>query len=528
MKKAWSWLLVVCLLLSLLIPALAQDEGGEAKRAVEGYLSACTQGKMEAALPFVWEQDLLKARFSDPVMRLLGYPSLKSFAVKEVQQVGEAFHVRVACNAFDLSKTLLDNRMPESLLTALVRSDLGQSFADYESNREAQAEVWSVAAEHEEKIETVFVCTRVEGKVCVSLKATAENQSKGQKPFDLHCDSYGMMQEDHGTRFYDKGKFPYAWLRLYSTEKRFDLEGLRDFRVVSGKASCGTLPVNINSLGYEGFQWMTLHFTPINGRNIGALKLYLQEGETVQNVKLACTRRVNDYSFLFYEEEISLSLSDVQEKSLVKEGDVSAQVDSLKPFAPDIECLEYIRKNDPSVTLDSMIHYGDQPIFGVPEAALKKPWAESGYRLYILCGTVNKKSGLFGAYDLMFALRDAPEGVHLAPYSECELCGEIDSHDLVSGGIFLPEGLSNRGSFEEEVTQKQFNLLMLVDQKYPADQVQDLMRGLKLDITFSAEKWNFSYEQHGCTTGIGPRDTITADLSKVVLKADEPTTPWAR
>ena len=43
-----------------------------------------------------------------------------------------------------------------------------------------------------------------------------------------------------------------------------------------------------------------------------------------------------------------------------------------------------------------------------------------------------------------------------------------------------------------------------------------LIRSLDITVTFSGEKWNMIYEQHGTTTGIGPRSQEKLRMEGVV------------
>ena len=43
-----------------------------------------------------------------------------------------------------------------------------------------------------------------------------------------------------------------------------------------------------------------------------------------------------------------------------------------------------------------------------------------------------------------------------------------------------------------------------------------LLKTLAIRASFSAEKWNISYEQGGLTTAIGPRSAAMADMQPIV------------
>ncbi len=360
--------------------------------------------------------------------------------------------------------------------------------------------------------------------------ARAASGQEENRPFDLRAVSWGPLVPDYAVTRYFTGKticrpqgsgnpIPTVWLRLDSRESPEDLEALSNFKVVSGRASCGAELVPLSVLDSVTNEWMELHFRPQGGFNRGALEIVLEAGESVGNLTIACTRTLGDGR----EEILSLPLAGVPEDSgYPPKGAVFAAF-RYTPFAPSPKQLAAFYSNTGRYhTLGDVLMFADQPMPQAPAQVLALPWDAPDYRLFLVEGRIAKRHGPFGVYDVLFSLEDPPEGVWLAPYQECGLCDEIDASDMIADGVLLPKGLSDTDTEEmernEETLESDFAILMLVRlQGRDGDQLDLLMKGLHIAASFSAEKWNISYEQHLTTTAIGPRSRELVDMKGVSL-----------
>ncbi len=339
-------------------------------------------------------------------------------------------------------------------------------------------------------------------------------QETGGEPFDLRAVSWGPMVQDHATmryflenangRFTDwQGEPPNAWLRLDSTEPADSLETLSDFRVTSGRAVCGQMPVPLPDLDAASMSWQTLHFEPHQGFSRAALDIRLEEGEQIENLTIACTRKRLDGK----EETITLPLSGLPLDMGYSEGGAAFSATRYSPFAWREEDLNfYLGYSILPATLGNMLSYfAYMPIHEAPEALLSQPIEATEGKLYLIEGSITKKHGGFGLYDLTFALENPPEGMWLAPYRECGNCSEIDAFDL---GYHALAG--------EGARERRLAILLLVQPGGRSEaEIDELIRGLQVTISFSGEKWDISGEQHGTTSGIGPRSQERLEMKAI-------------
>ncbi|MGI6695818.1 MAG: hypothetical protein ACOX6O_06220 [Christensenellales bacterium] len=334
------------------------------------------------------------------------------------------------------------------------------------------------------------------------------------KPFDLKAVSWGPMISDHATRRYfaenANGRFsvwqgdpPNAWLRLDSGEPMGALETLSDFRVASGRAVCGGMPVPLPDMDPDSMEWRTLHFVPHKGFSRAALDIRLEEGEKIDNLTIACTRKRLDGG----EETITLPLSGVPLDMGYPQGGAAFTAIRFSPFAWQAEDKSFFEgySTAPATLGNMLAYYAYMPMDQAPEELLSQPVEATEGKLYLLEGTISKKKGDFGVYDVVFALKNPPEGIWLAPYQACGNCTEIDAFDL-GADLLTPE----------EPRERNFAILLLVRPGGRSDaEIDKLIKTLDITATFSGEKWDISYEQHGTTSGIGPRSSEKVHMEQM-------------
>lgn len=350
----------------------------------------------------------------------------------------------------------------------------------------------------------------------------------GNLPFDLRAVSWGPLEPDFALRrYYDDetigrlpetgGPAPNVWLRLDSLESRAALETLTNFRVTAGRAACGGSLVPLYAYDSRAEEGLTLHFMPRDGFNRGALEITLEEGESLGNVVIACTRALPEGR----EETLILPLAGVQEDSGYPSGGAEFTALRFTPFTRTPEQMaEYQAWSGKPALLGGVLEDMAQAMPGAPEEVLGLPYDLPEYRLYLLEGQIQKEHGPFGVHDVTFSLDNPPEGVWLAAYQQCSDCSEIDAFDMFPSDILLPDGLQglqpSEDTFIRETLQRDFALLLLVSlQGRDETQINSLVRGLQVNAAFSAEKWNVRYEQHLETTAIGPRSRERVDLSGI-------------
>lgn len=362
------------------------------------------------------------------------------------------------------------------------------------------------------------------------------------RPFDLRAVSYAPMIQDYAqTReqyMREEDGEPQrrefnTWLRLDSTESRAALETLSDFRVVKGRAVCARLPVPLivwsdgldgeTAEEEDGIGPGRLHFLKKTGFNRAALDLRLEEGEEIGSLTIACTRTRQDGT----QETITLPLAGLRMDMGYPEGGAAFEAKTCAPFRyiPDRQFGG--SAGGKPLTLGSLLkEWLYQPMPELPKALADLPNDAGRFSLYLIEGSIQKQPGDFGVYDVTFALENAPAGLYLAAYEECGSCDEIDAFDMAGGDVLLPHGLWEGrdwyASRLEETVSRDFHVLLLADSSlYTASQLEQLLPGLQIRASFSAEKWNMSYEQHGITTAIGPRSSELIQMRHIAMKEEE-------
>lgn len=344
-------------------------------------------------------------------------------------------------------------------------------------------------------------------------------------PFDLRAVSWGRLEMGFALQRYFSGDgigrlleagalAPNVWLRLDSIESRTNLESLMSFRVVAGRASCGERPVPLNVFDSQAEEWLTTHFMPKEGFSRSALEISLDDGESLENVVIACTRMLPDGN----EETLILPLAGVPESSGYPAGGIDFSMHRFTPFARTPEQMAaYQEWSGRPATLEGVLEDTAQAMPDAPQEVLGLPYDTPDARLYLLEGEILKEHGPFGAYDVTFSLDDPPDGVWLAAYQQCAECSEIDAFDMFESGILLPDGLlrlhEGDDAFVAETLRRDFAILLLVRTQGRNDlQMDSLINDLRIIAAFSAEKWNVRYEQHLETTAIGPRSRETVSM----------------
>lgn len=343
-------------------------------------------------------------------------------------------------------------------------------------------------------------------------------------PFDLRAVSWGPMSADYATMryFYDEdvgrltnkeGPAPNVWLRLDSKESRKDLETLSNFRVISGRASCAPSLVPLYAVDSQANGWLTLHFLPKDGFNRGALDITLAEGESIDNITIACTRIKQNGQ----DETITLPLAGLPEDSGCPTGGASFTLLRYSPFARTAEQMAEAESyyNIPA-TLGGVLEDAFQPMPDAPADVLALPYDTPKTSFYLLEGQIVKQHGPFGVYDVTFSLDNPPQGVWLAAYQQSDISSEINAFDMMADGVSLPDGLSesyDAHAMMPETLERDFSILLLVrHQGRDVGEIDRLIKDLNITAAFSAEKWNMSYEQDLVTSAIGPRSAESISM----------------
>ncbi len=359
-------------------------------------------------------------------------------------------------------------------------------------------------------------------------------QRDERTPFDLRAVSWGPTELDEATARYwtawsgglpkrwpsAQVIYPNVWLRLDSTEYRAYLEDLDHFRVVSGRAVSSSELIPLSLIDNLVNDWMTLYFVPMGGTNRGALEIFMEPGESVENLVIAVDRVRSDNS----RETITLPLAGIPLDRGIPDDGAFFSMQSYTSFSRTAaQSAQFTHVSDNPNTLGGLVENVFQGMPEAPREVLDLPLDTPGYRFYLLEGRITKEPGPFGVYDVVFTLDNPPPGVWLSAWQEDDAYQEIDQFDMFGANVILPDGLAV-DSIEEkqyltEETQKGFALLLLVEEKGRDDAELDrIIKGLSIHASFSAEKWNISYEQGGLTEAIGPRSTRQVAMDQLVRK----------
>lgn len=544
MRKFLALLLAV-----LLVPlASARAEHGAAE-AVTGYLNALRIGD-PAALNFLADPSTLEERLNNRTLKELVYPAVQGFEIIRVEQSGDRALVDTRIRQWDVAETLRD---VDFYIDWEYQPDNYPDFDGWldalQGDKAMQEHFRLVAARHEITLDARYVCLQREGQWLLSLEETADMQRRFAPSFNLQATSYGLITPDYATlRYHDKAgreNPPNIWLRLDSTEPRVALEYLKDFQVVQGNARSADKPVGMVSLPSDNM-WTVLHYAPKGEYSRGVLEMWLQAGENMDNLVLQCTRQVHAMDVLYYEDVLTLPLQGIPLDSGYPENGArfaarqyarylwtQEQVEEKTKFrqsqlhnaAQDVDAkgiTDMLQAVTGGVTIEDMLTGENQPMPGLPLQVLKLPYDTNQVQLYALQGTITKKSGSFGVYDVTFSLENPPPGVWVAAYSQCDSCAEIDTFDMDGNDMSRPNGLSDIQDefyrpFDEEL-ERTFEIFVLVRTENRTQQeITALLQGVELQAAFSAEKLDISYEQHGTTSRVGPRSTERVDMQHLAF-----------
>lgn len=352
-------------------------------------------------------------------------------------------------------------------------------------------------------------------------------------PFDLRAVSWGPTEPDEATARYwttwsgglpkrwpsAQVPYPNVWLRLDSTEYRAYLEELHHFRVVSGRAVSSGELISLALIDSQINDWISLHFVPMGETNRGALEIFMEPGESVENLVIAVDRVRSDNS----RETITLPLAGVPlDRGIPDDGAVFA----MRSYTSFSRTAELTHARDNPNTLGGLVKDVFQGMPEAPQEVLDLPLGTPGYRFYVLEGVITKRPGPFGVFDVVFTLDNPPPGVWLSAWQEDDAYQDLDQFDMFGANFILPDGLAvdyvEEKQYLSERTQEDFALLLLVEEKGRDDAEMDrIIKGLSIHASFSAEKWNISYEQGGLTAAIGPRSTRQVAMDQLVRNEGE-------
>ena len=222
---------------------------------------------------------------------------------------------------------------------------------------------------------------------------------------------------------------------------------------------------------------------------------------------------MNTWTPQYFEEELSISLKGVPYDSGFPESGVSFTADHFIRVKEANRMKYGIRTAGDTLGKLMVDEFDsdnpdDSVFLNVPAGISDLPVLNSEYALYRLEGTMKKEQGDFGVYDVTFDLATPVHGVWVEAFEQCSSeCGEIDGNNLMGAESTCLEKL-----------QSSFDVMVLVRIDGRSEQeLNTLLRSLKIAASFSCEEWDFSYEQHGTTTRIGPRSALAIDLSQMEL-----------
>ncbi len=517
MKRLMALALMMIALLAGLSSTWAERNAEGPEQAVLAYLETLKKGDIEGAKQLLADPETLAAWTLGKRMEILGFPSLKQADILGVEKTPAGAQVHVRCQSLDMTQVFLN--IDEYGYYFDMAPYYNPGFEDWLEetlqDEEAYQALWSQAERYEKSEDITYHCVQQGEGWFIDLAGSVAGWRQEAQPFDLRAASWGHA------RTHDVNQNN-IWLRLDSKEPRAALETLVDFRVAAGDARCDSLPVPLASSGFDGTAWMTLHFMPKEGFSRGALEMNLADGADINQVVIACTRRVNDLAFNYYEDEIALPLKGLAEDAGYPQGGARFQAHSLTPFQWDEEkAKRFMGDRGHLPTLQEVLSWEAYGMPDVPESVLALPYHHEDYRFYALAGEITKKPGSFGVYDVVFALSGQPEGVYASSYKACSLCDEIDDFDMFGNDVIRPNGLSDvQDDYYRQMGENlksPFHVLLLVNTAGRSEEeILQLVESLDITAAFSGEKWNMSYEQHGITTGIGPSSSEKVHMEGLV------------
>ena len=346
-------------------------------------------------------------------------------------------------------------------------------------------------------------------------------------PFDLRAVSWGPTEPDEATdRYLTKwsmsragrwpgiqAPYPNVWLRLESAEYPEYLEELYNFRVVSGRAVSSGELIPLDEADDLIEEWILLHFNSMGETSRSALEIFMEPGESVENLVIAADRIRSDNS----RETITLPLGGVPLDRGIPDEGVSFAMLRYTPY-------NRARFKPSPVypdTLGGLVGAALQEMPEAPQEVLNLPLDTPGYRFYLLEGMVTKEIGPFGVFDIVFILDNPPPGVWLAGWQNHDAYAEIYPSYPVDSDAILPddpeEECDDEDSFTSEENQKYFAMLLLVEEK-GRDEVEldRFIKGLSIHTSFSAEQWSIRDGRGGRGMAVGPRSTRQVAMDQLV------------
>lgn len=543
MKQKFNLLFLICLMIALYciaMPALADSSKPEETAVI--FAEILAEGGFQHASRFVFEPDKFTSWIPPAVTQYIVFPSISDIQVKDVQVNGDTAIVTLSMSAINFdAATEMGGTLRDDLLYSL---NLSYEYATldelYEENLvwliQGSTEFMQEALKHKKLYEIPYVLKDTGEEWKIDLAATLDRWHAVTAT--VSPVSYGTLTYDYAQRRYYMWEPFYdglltctddadwdLWLHRLTTDEIFsarktpvwnvwmrltakgDTDGLYGFTVDSDTASCETLPVSYPDYdtNVADRHWVTIH-----NEQRAVLEMYLpkENGKPLSGYTVHCRQRSNIWTPMYYETELSFPLADVPYDPGCPKGGASFTVDHFMRVGSAVH--KSIDRTIVTDTLGTLMEneydyeYTDDSIFlNVPEEIADLPIVNREYALYRLEGTIAKESGDFGVYDVTFGLASPVDGVWVEAYEQCSSCDAIDGSNLMGKENIFHETL--RRAFDVQV-------LVRIDGRTD-DQLEVLLRALPITASFSAEEWDFCYEQHGTTTRIGPRTTLPVDTS---------------
>ncbi len=479
------------------------------------------------------------------VTKYLVFPSIDDIAVKQVKVIGDTAEVILSLSAADfgfideVGFTLADNFLWELCLADEYAAEDSVVDENWVWLINGSSDLMTQVRQHRKQNEIPFSLKNVQGKWLIDLAATKKLRQMPSLEFAPL--SYGRLSYDYAQKRYyaldalhekvisnildmewdnwmqsitaddlfaalGQPKWN-VWLRL---QAQGDAEGLYGFSASDSKVQCAP---GLVKYPVFGFTVQDRHWAVIGGQLRGVLEMHVPEAteKPLGDISIHCRRRMNLWTPLYYEEELSFSLDDVPYDSGCPKDGVSITVNHcMRVEKAELDITNRKLKSDNMGSMMENAFYTDSPDDTVLFNAYKEigdlPLLNNEYALYRLEGTMRKEQGEFGVYDVTFDLATPVHGVWVEAFEQCSSeCGEIVGNNLMGAESTCLEKL-----------QSSFDVMVLVRIDGRSEQeLNTLLRSLQIAATFSCEEWNFSYEQHGTTTRIGPRSTLPIDLSNM-------------
>lgn len=546
MLQKFSLLFLIRFLITLHCPCVpAGAASGKLEETAVFFLESLSEGGFKRAARFCVDPDKFQNWAPPAVTQYLVFPSIRDTHVKDVTVNGDTATVTLSMSAIDFDAVMeLGGTLREELLYNLnLSNEYATLDALYEENLvwliHGSTEFMQEANKHRKLYEIPYVLRDTGEEWKIDLAATLDRWHTATAT--VTPVSYGTLTYDYAQKRYYADDALYdglltcpndadwaLWLHGLTTDEIFsakktpvwnvwlrltaegNTDGLYGFTVDSVTAFCETLPV-----AYPDFDSNVIerHWVSIHNKQRAVLEMYIpvKSGLPLPGYTVHYRQRSNIWTPLYYETEHSFPLADVPYDPGCPKSGVSFTVDHLMRVGT------VVRKNmDGTITADTLgalmeneydyEHTDDSIFLSVPEGIADLPIVNSEYALYRLEGTVSKESGDFGVYDVTFALASPVDGIWVEAYEQCSSCDAIDEFDLMGKENIFPETLLS--AFDVQV-------LIRIDGRTD-DQLETLLRTLPIMASFSAEKWDFCYEQHGTTTRIGPRTILPVNTSDMV------------